>query len=172
MNNLPDNTWLTQKYCSRFCGILVKGKEFAFTKLLVCGLCGSGITAQEKFKNLADGSVAKYIYYGCCRGKDRKCKNVYMREEDLIKELIKIIDKVEIDKLGMKYKLEAEVERFNKFQISILGGDENKKVETKKIDVRSYAKYLLQNGSISEKRDLLMLLRSKLVYKDKKITLL
>ena len=25
-------------------------KEFAFTKLMTCGLCGSGITAEEKFK--------------------------------------------------------------------------------------------------------------------------
>lgn len=27
-----------------------ESKEFAFTKLMICGLCGSGITADEKFK--------------------------------------------------------------------------------------------------------------------------
>ena len=32
-------------------------KEFAFTKLLTCGLCGSAISADEKFKKLKDGSV-------------------------------------------------------------------------------------------------------------------
>jgi DNA invertase Pin-like site-specific DNA recombinase len=42
-----------------------KNKEFAFTKLMTCGLCGSGISAEEKYKNLKDGTVAKYIYYGC-----------------------------------------------------------------------------------------------------------
>lgn len=30
--------------------IRIQGKEFAFTKLITCGLCGSGITADEKFK--------------------------------------------------------------------------------------------------------------------------
>ena len=32
-------------------------KEFAFTKLITCGLCESGICADEKFKTLKDGSV-------------------------------------------------------------------------------------------------------------------
>jgi site-specific DNA recombinase len=32
--------------------------EFAFTKLMTCGLCGSGISAEEKYKQLKDGTVA------------------------------------------------------------------------------------------------------------------
>lgn len=149
-----------------------KTREFAFTKLMTCGYCGSGISGEEKYKNLKDGTVAKYIYYGCSRGKDRYCKNVYIREEELIKELLKIIDQVEIDRLGMRFKLEAEVERYNKFQESVLKAEPNKKIPIKKIDVRTYAKYLLQEGSITEKRELLSLLQSKLVYKDKTISLL
>jgi len=35
-----------------------------------------------------------------------------------------------------------------------------------------YAKYLLKEGSVSDKRELLANLRSKLNYKDKKITLI
>lgn len=64
--------------------IVRQSKEFAFTKLMTCGLCGSGISAEEKYKQLKDGTAAKYIYYGCSRAKDRYCKNQYMREEDLI----------------------------------------------------------------------------------------
>ena len=30
-------------------------KEFAFTKMIICGACGSGITAEEKHKKLKDG---------------------------------------------------------------------------------------------------------------------
>lgn len=146
-------------------------KEFAFTKLLTCGLCGSGVSGEEKFKNLKDGTVAKYIYYGCCRGKDKQCKNTYIREEELIWELLKIIDLVEIDKLGMRYKLEAEVERFNKFQEFVLGSNPSKDIKLKKIDVRTYAKYLLQEGTITEKRELLAFLRSKLIYKEKRVYL-
>lgn len=146
-------------------------REFAFTKLLTCVYCGSGVTGQEKYKTLKDGTTAKYIYYGCTRGKDKHCKNTYIREEELTLELLKIIDKIEINKLGMRFKLEAEVERYNKFQESVLGNNPNKNIPIKKIDVREYAKYLLQNGSITEKREILALLQSKLVYKDKKITL-
>lgn len=162
----------TQEQLKRDKIVRGESKEFAFTKLMTCGLCGSGITAQEKFKKLKDGTTAKYIYYGCTRSKDLHCKNGYIREEELIKELLKIIDQVEIDKLGMSFKLEAEVERYNKFQGSVLGTTPNKDVPVKKIDVRTYAKYLLQEGSITEKRELLALLQSKLIYKDKKISLL
>ncbi|MDP2586312.1 MAG: recombinase family protein [Candidatus Komeilibacteria bacterium] len=149
-----------------------KNRDFAFTKLLTCGYCGSGVTGQEKYKHLKNGTITTYIYYGCTRGKDKNCKSIYIREEELIVELLKIIDQVEIDKLGMRYKLEAEVERYNKFQESVLGSSPDKNIPTKKIDVRTYAKYILQNGVITEKRELLALLQSKLIYKDKKITLL
>ena len=127
-------------------------------------------TGQEKFKNLSDGSTARYIYYGCTRGKDRDCKNVYIREEDLIKELIKIIDQVEIDHLGAQGKFEEEIRRLNNLQTSVLGEDPEK-IKVKKIDVRAYAKYLLRDGSITEKRELLSLLKSKLIYTNRKIQL-
>lgn len=103
--------------------------------------------------------------------KDKYCQNCYIREERLIIELLKIIDQVEIDKLG-RYKLEAEVERYNKFQESVLGNSPDKNIPIKKIDVQEYAKYILKNGAITEKRELLALLQSKLVYKDKKISLI
>ena len=45
--------------------IVRQSHEFAFTKLMTCGLCGSGISAEKKYKQLKDGTVAKYIYYGC-----------------------------------------------------------------------------------------------------------
>lgn len=45
--------------------IVRENKEFAFTKLITCGHCGSGITADEKYKKLKDGTTARYVYYGC-----------------------------------------------------------------------------------------------------------
>ncbi|MDX9893375.1 MAG: recombinase family protein [Patescibacteria group bacterium] len=166
---LFDQAQVNIKTIEATCG--AKNKEFAFTKLMVCGLCGSSITGQEKFKKLTDGTTAKYIYYGCTRAKNPECKNTYIREESLINELAKTIDKVEIDQLGVQGKFEDEVRRLNNLQTSVLGGSHNK-IETKKIDIRAYAKYLIQNGNISEKRELLSLLKSKLIYTNKKIRLL
>jgi hypothetical protein len=66
-----------------------------------------------------------------------------MREEDLIEQLVKIMDKLDINEIGMRHKFEEEVARFNKFQKGILGM-QGIKTEMKDIDLRSYAKYLLK----------------------------
>ncbi|NQU99558.1 MAG: recombinase family protein [Parcubacteria group bacterium] len=145
-------------------------KEFAFTKLLKCGLCGSGITADEKFKKLKDGSTKKYIYYGCTRSKNLYCKCGYIREEELINQFIKIINKVNINELGIRNKLEQEVDRYHNFQTNVLG-IKTKKSTSKEADIKSYAKYILLKGNILEKRDLLTCIKSQLVLANKKVIL-
>ncbi|MDD4931156.1 MAG: recombinase family protein [Candidatus Colwellbacteria bacterium] len=147
-----------------------ENKEFAFTKLFTCGYCGSGISAEEKWKLLKDGTHAKYIYYSCSRARDRNCKNMYIREEDLITELLKILDKVDINELGMRQKLEDEIARFNIFQRSVLGSTDKVK-NREDTDIRNYAKYILKEGIVTEKRELLANLRSRIIYKDKKLML-
>jgi len=148
-----------------------ENKEFAFTKLFTCGYCGSGISAEEKYKQLKDGTHARYVYYSCTRARDRNCKNKYIREEELITELLKILDKVNINELGMRQKLEDEIARFNIFQRSVLGSTDKVK-NREDMDIRNYSKYILKEGSVSEKRELLGNLRSRIVYKDKTLTLL
>jgi len=151
--------------------IVRENKEFAFTKLFTCGHCGSGISAEEKWKPLKDGTLAHYIYYGCSRARDRNCKNKYIREEELITELLKILDKVNINELGMRQKLEDEIARFKIFQRSVLGSTDKMKA-AQDTDIRNYAKYILKEGSVSEKRELLGNLRSRIIYKDKTLTLI
>lgn len=151
--------------------IVRENREFAFTKLFTCGYCGSGISAEEKYKPLKDGSHARYIYYSCSRARDRNCKNKYIREEELITELLKILDQVNINELGMRQKLEDEISRFNIFQRSVLGSTDKVK-NREDMDIRNYAKYILKEGSVLEKRELLGNLRSRIIYKDKTLTLL
>lgn len=143
-------------------------KEFAFTKLMTCGLCGSGITADEKFKKQENGNVHRYVYYGCCRFKDKDCKSGYMREEDLIEQLASLMDKVDLDEIGMKERIKMEIERHKKFQSGLLGIKE-KTVKVGDIDMRNYAKYILRDGTIPEKRELLSCLRSKITMAKKEI---
>lgn len=83
--------------------IVRENKEFAFTKLFTCGLCQSDVSAEEKYKPRKDGTHARYVYYGCSRGSDKHCKNQYIREEELIMELLKIIDQVNINELGVQH---------------------------------------------------------------------
>jgi DNA invertase Pin-like site-specific DNA recombinase len=147
-----------------------RNKEFAFTRLLSCGACGSGVTAQEKFKTLKDGSVAKYIYYGCTRSKNINCKEGYIEEKVLISQLTEIIDRIDLDRSGIKKKLEVEIERHKKFHSGIMGKSETE-YSAKDADIRNYAKYLLTEGSILEKRDLLACLKSKITLQDKHLDL-
>jgi DNA invertase Pin-like site-specific DNA recombinase len=144
-------------------------QEFTFTNLMLCGYCGSGITAQSKDKNLKDGSVRSYIYYNCTHNKDHFCKNPFIREEELIKQIDEIFDKIDIDELGTRHIIEREVARYNKIRAKLLGAKENDKALD--VDVRNYAKYMLKEGTMIEKRELLGCLKNRIVLKDKKITL-
>ncbi|MFH1472905.1 MAG: recombinase family protein [bacterium] len=144
-------------------------KEFAFTKLMTCGLCGSGVSADEKFKKLKDGTISRYIYYGCTRARDLHCKSGYIREKELIDQLIRIIDKIDINEIGMRHKFEEEVARFSKFQKSFFKGDVLE--ASKDINLRAYAKYLLKEGSTIEKRELLSCMKSRLILAKKVVAL-
>ena len=150
--------------------IVRQSKEFAFTKLMTCGLCGSGISAEEKYKQLKDGTSAKYIYYGCGRSKDRHCKNPYIREEDLTTQLIKLMGKVTFNPTAVQMKFKDELKRFNKFHRGVLGIS-GKKEKHKDIDLKTYAKYILKEGSNEEKRDLMGCLESKIVSDNKVLRL-
>ncbi|MFA6466755.1 MAG: recombinase family protein [Patescibacteria group bacterium] len=143
--------------------------EFAFTKIMKCGLCGSGISATEKFKKLKNGDTNKHIYYGCTKAKDKHCKCGYINEVDLIKQLQKLVDKLDIKKLPIQNKLKYEIKRFKEFQSMVTG--ETKDINVDDIDIKNYTKYLLKEGSILEKRELLTNLESKLIYMNKKIKL-
>ncbi len=146
-------------------------KEFAFTKLMSCGLCGSGITAMEKFKHQKNGNVHRYVYYGCTRSKDINCKCGYIREEELIEQLIKLLYKIDLNEMHMKQKFEEEVARLNKFQKSFFGTKEIAKANAKQIDLKDYAKYLLREGTAIEKREFMGCIKSKFILKNKVVAI-
>ncbi len=145
-----------------------KFQDFTFTRLMTCGYCGSGITAQEKAKNLKDGSVRWYIYYSCNKHKDHHCKNPYIREDNLISLLLEILNQVSIDEIGARHLIEREVARYNKLRTAMGYTDKD---TAKDMDTRKYAKYLLQHGTPQEKRELLEHLRNRIVMKDRKISI-
>lgn len=150
--------------------IVRQSREFAFTKLMICGLCGSGISAEEKYKQLKDGTTAKYIYYGCGRSKDRHCKNPYLREEELTDQLIKIMDQVDLNQTGVQHKFEEELKRYNKFNRGVLG-IRNQAQEHQDLDLKTYAKYVLREGTNEEKRELMGCFKSKVKVLKKVITI-
>ena len=68
--------------------------------------------------------------------------------------------------------VEEEVSRFHKFQHVVLQDKTKRILDDEEVNIRVYAKYLLKEGSVTEKRELLANLRSRLIYKDKTLTLM
>lgn len=144
-------------------------KEFAFTKLMRCGKCGSGVTADDKYKKLKDGSTAKYIYYGCTRARDLSCKSGYIREEELILQFVGLVDTLSINELGLRKRLNDEFQRYQKFQTML--GIQKSDARSVDADMKNYAKYILREGNIFEKRELLTYLKDRILLANKVITL-
>jgi len=155
----------------RRCDRKMGRKSFAYTRLMRCGHCGSGVSAQEKFKRLKDGSFSRYVYYGCNRSRSLYCKNTYLREDLLIRQLANLLDHLSLDELGIREQLGQETERLFRFHNDVMGLPNSESQETKDVNIRTYAKYLLNTGTIEEKRRLLCNLKSKLLMKDKAIYL-
>ena len=141
--------------------------DFSFTKILTCGACGSGVTAEEKFKYQQNGNVHRYVYYHCSHGKDRECKQLAIREEELIRQMINLIDKVDIDKLKTIEKIKQEIQRFQKFNYILGNADKNTSGKLPEVNIKNYAKYILLEGTKQEKRNLLECLNSKIYLKNK-----
>ena len=144
-------------------------KEFAFTKIMTCGLCGSGITADEKFKYQQNGNVHRYVYYKCTRVRDQNCTCGFINEEDLVEQLKDLIDDIDIQVVPMREKIANEVRRFKLFQQTLLGT--KAQITVKDIDIRNYAKFILLEGEMEEKREFFKCLNSKILLSNKKISL-
>jgi hypothetical protein len=69
----------------------------------------------------------------------------------------------------MREKITTEVKRFKSFDSMILG--RKSPVVIKDIDIRNYAKFILQEGSMDEKREFLGCLKSEILLSNKSILL-
>lgn len=144
-------------------------KEFAFTKLMTCGLCGSGISADAKYKKHKNGTIKTHVYYGCTKARDQYCPCGYINEDDLIEQLQKLIDTVNLNETSIKKKVEAEVVRYKKFHRSLLGQGSDMTVSD--IDVKDYVKFLLRDGNTEEKRDIIVCFKSSITLRNKIVSL-
>lgn len=144
-----------------------QGKEFAFTKLITCGSCESGITADEKFKKLKNGTVNRHVYYRCCKSKDRNCKEPAINEANLIQAFLKLADTLELDEMQLSEKLNLEIQKFKRLQAMFLGKKKTEKIQ--QVDLRDYMKFVLGEGTILEKRAVLDCFKNKIILKDKEL---
>ncbi len=143
--------------------------EFAFTKIMKCGLCGSGVSATEKFKKQKNGPSKRHVYYGCTKARDKNCKCGYINETELIEQLQDLTDKLDLKKTPMQNKIKMEIRRFKKFQGMVTGKSDS--IDVDDVDIQNYARFLLKEGDDQEKRDLLGCLKGEILLSNKLISL-
>ena len=84
---------------------------------------------------------------------------------------MKILNTLDINELGIKQKFKYEISRYNKFRRIALGKGKEQNTEPDAFDVNTYATYILTEGTIIEKRELLSNLKSRLLLKNRVVSL-
>ncbi len=144
-------------------------KEFDYTKMFKCGNCGSGITAQEKLKKYKNGTTGRFVYYHCTRFKDLGCQELYTRDRKVVEDLTGLLnDKLKVKQLEEKPILKLELEKFQRLSYAVLGikEDQDKKP---KVNLPGFIRYIMQEGTREEKRELVSCLNAELYIQDRTV---
>ncbi len=160
-------------------------KIFPFKSLCKCGPCGGSVTAEEKFKKLKYNGFSKYVYYHCSRAIDYDCSEVYITEEDLIKQLIANIDNIKINKNLLSKSIKAEIERFHTLKTQVLQqeyvkgnltdiGDDYLTNQTKQKQLspemaKSYLIHILKAGTSEERQRILSVIQTKFILHNREL---
>lgn len=156
---------------------------FPFKKLCKCANCGSGITAEVKYKVLKSGKVNTHIYYHCCHIKDYDCHEPYINETEMINQLVSYLPQIKLNKNYLVREFNDEIKRVNNI-MQIIENDQYKGVEltphnskysedktsTDKM-LQNYLLHILQFGNPQERLKILEGIESRFTLGGGKLTL-
>lgn len=155
-------------------------KLFPFKKIFICGGCRGGITAEMKYRKLKYGGYTKHIYYHCARSVNYECNEPYIAEEELIRQLLFNIDKIEFNFTGISKKINEDIERYHRLKTQVLHqeystGNLNEfdyaiATEEKQEMMKNYLKHILTIGAGEERQEILAYIKTKFILKDRHIT--
>lgn len=129
-------------------------KGFAFKGFFKCYTCDSNVIGEEHLRKLKNGNHRRHVYYHCTRFKNRKCKEPYLDEKELVKFLINFIDKADEKNIHIPEKLKGAMMEYQKLVSDTIYYNTNKHIDDIKVGVKDYAKYILREGTNKAKRDL------------------
>ena len=140
-------------------------KGFAFSGTIKCATCQGNISGEEKFKKLINGTFNRHVYYHCNRAKDYSCREPYIKEQDLFNELYKYIESHE--NIDISEKLRGNIEIFQKVANTL--NRENNRADGLIANLKIYAKYVIYEGTLKEKKEFIKGLNVGLYLSNKKI---
>ncbi|OGK62586.1 hypothetical protein A2334_03575 [Candidatus Roizmanbacteria bacterium RIFOXYB2_FULL_38_10] len=143
---------------------------FPFKKICKCGTCGGSVTAEIKYKHLINNRVHSHIYYHCNRKKDYTCKEPYITETELIKQLVVHLPNIKLKTSLLLSEFQNEITRLQHIKNTVLK-EKNSKLELTKyndglnIDIqpkeeqiqmlKDYLLHVLQYGTPEERLKIL-----------------
>lgn len=152
---------------------------FPFKKICTCASCGSGVTAEIKYRVLKNTKVNTHIYYHCCRSKDEKCREPYITEEEMINQLISLLPKMKLDKKYLLKEFNDEIKRVNNMRkiiedVNYKGKEltpHNGKKEINSTDemIKNYLLHILQFGNPQERLRILEGIKSRFVLSHRRL---
>lgn len=149
---------------------------FPFKKICKCATCGSSITAETKYRRTRKGEINMHIYYHCNRIKDYECREPYITEEDLVKQLLSYLPNLELNLEYLWKQFKEEIKRLNNLEV-IVNNKNNSAIRltphntTKNLDdeisddkidmMRKYLAHILQFGTPDERFSILAGIKTK-----------
>lgn len=134
------------------------GKDFAFKGVFVCATCGSSVIGDEKIRKRKWAEPKRHVYYHCTRKKDYECHEPPVTEAEITKELvryIRLIENVKPQYIKYSVRLTKRMEHFKSLRDQVfLTGDVDPEKHTLRFN--DYVKYIMQMGSLEEKRDVVL----------------
>ena len=131
-------------------------KDFAFKGIFKCYSCGSGICGEEKLRKLKNGGHRRHVYYHCTRSRDCHCKEPYIDEKELIKIFSKFIDHLDEQSIVVPANLLGTMNDYRKIVKDTLFFNTNKLEDYIEVTIKDYAKYIVKEGTLKAKRDLVI----------------
>ena len=129
------------------------------------------MVGEDKFRKRKYGEPKYHIYYHCSRQIDYDCPENYISEEGLIKALFGYINFTYISHpqiLNLTQEIRNGINEYKKVRDDVLLRQDINPDE-KTMDVRDYARHILNNGDIERKRQLIQLFSDQLYLHDRKI---
>lgn len=156
-------------------------KQFPFKTVCICGSCGGGVTAEEKYKKIKGGGFIKYVYYHCARSVDYECNEPYVTEGDLIQQLLSHLDEIKINQVLLTKHIKNDIERFHKLRSQVLHQEylSGNLTEIELLAVqpndeemaKQYLKHILETGSAEDRQQVMGMIRTRFVLRSKKLVL-
>lgn len=131
-------------------------KILTFKGLFKCASCQAAITGEEKLRKLKSGGARKHIYYHCTKQVNYHCPEPYITEERLISQLVRFVNFMEVahpQTIKLTDDVKKGMEKFRLLRDEILI-QQDINPDKEQLKIKDYAKHILRNGSIKEKREI------------------